>query len=191
MEIRSGKGGRTRTQAEPTGMLSPGLVICVQPGLADQKTTYPYYGICHSSSALMPNAASTLVHERSTDVGHRSSYAGAAAAAAAAVAAAAVAAGDDTAASPQQLAGMGSCAAHVVATPPAGLAAMDDSQAVAAQHADQDRQQEIRMTCLQPSIMSQSALCYLLLVWAEDWNKVHGEARQKSAYVHIEAKKDA
>jgi hypothetical protein len=128
------------------------------------------------AAALMPNAASTLVHERSTDVAHYSAYA---------------AVGDKAAASPQQLAGMGSCAAHVVATPPAGLAAMDDSQAVAAQHADQDRQQEIRMTCLQPSIMSQSALCYLLLVWAEDWNKVHGEARQKSAYVHIEAKKDA
>ncbi len=191
MEIRSDKGGRTRTQAEPTGMPSPGLVICVQPGLADQKTTYQYYGISHSSSALMPNAASTLVHERSTDVGHRSSYAAAAAAAAAAVAAAAVAAGDDMAASPQQLVGMGSCAAHGVATPPAGLAAMDDSPGVAAQHADQDRQQETRMTCLQPIGMSKSALGCLLLVWTEDWNKMHAKARPETLCGCIEAKMDA
>ncbi len=141
-------------------MLSTGLVICVQPGLADQKTTYQYYGIRHTRSVLTPNAASILVHEHSTDVGHRSSYAaaGAAAAAAAAVAAAAAAAGDDMAASPQQLVGMGSCAAHGVATPPAGLAAMDDSPGVAAHHADQDRQQEIRTTCLQPIALRKSAL---------------------------------
>ena len=96
----------------------------------------------------MPNAASTLVHERSADVAHYSAYA-----------AAAAAAGDKAAASPQQLVRTGSCAAHVVATPPAGLAAMDDSQAVAAQHSDQDRQQEIRMTCLQAIVINQSTLC--------------------------------
>lgn len=148
MELRSGKGERTRTQAEPTGMVSPGLVMFVQPGLADQKATYQNYGIRHGSSALMPTAASTLVHEHSTDVGHHSAFAAAAAAAAA---------GNDMAASPQQLVGMGSCAAHV-ATPPAGLAAMHDSPGVGAQHADQDRQQEIRMACLQPIVMSESAL---------------------------------
>ena len=151
----------------------------MQPGLADQKTTYQYCGIRHSSSALTPSAASTLVHERSTDVGHHSAYA-----------AAAAGGGDKAAASPQRLAHVGSCVAHVgscaahaVATPPAGLAAMDDSQAVAAQHSDQDRQQEIRMTCLQPIVISQSTLCCMLLVWTEDWNKVRGEARPEIIYV--------
>ncbi len=151
----------------------------MQPGLADQKTTYQYCGIRHSSSALTPSAASTLVHERSTDVGHHSAYAAAAAAVAAAV-------DDKAAASPQRLAHVGSCAAHVgscaahaVATPPAGLAAMDDSQAVVAQHADQDRQQEIRMTCLQPIVMSKSALGYLLLVWAETGTKCAGKQDQR------------
>ena len=150
MELRSGEGGSTRTQAEPTGMLSPGLVICVQPGLADQKTTYQYYGIRHSSSALTPSAASTLVHEHSTDAAYHSAFAAAAAAAAAA--------GDKDAASPQQLVGMGSCAAYVAANPPAGLAAMNDLPGVGAQHADQDRQQETRMACLQPNAMSESGL---------------------------------
>ena len=115
-------------------------------------------------AALMPNAASTLVHVRSTDVGHHSAFAAAAAAAAAA--------GDNTAASPPQLAGMGSCAAYAVATPPVGVAAMDDSPEVAAQHADQDRQQENHMTCLQPIVMSKSALGYLLLVWTETGTNV-------------------
>lgn len=114
------------------------------------------------AAALMPNAASTLVHEHSTVVAHYSAYA------------AAAAAGDKAAASPQRLAGMGSCAAHAVATPQAGLAAMDGSQAVVAQHADQDRQHQIRMTCLQPIVTSQSALGYLLLVWAKTWNEVCG-----------------
>ena len=128
---------------------------------------------CAIPAALMPNAASTLVHVRSTDVGHHLAFAAAAAAAAA---------GDNTAASPPQLAGMGSCAAYAVATPPVGVAAMDDSPGVAAQLADQDRQQENHMTCLQPIVMSVSQLWATCCLSGQRLERMCEEARAKSTY---------